>query len=163
VSVLIRAMRLEDVPAVCAVDALCTEPPWSEDTFAAEVSCSVCYYLVAELAGEIVGYVGSHVIVDEAHVTTFGVRPGYRRRRIGERLLADVLSHALHCGCERVTLEVRAENAAAQALYRKYGFSPVSRRKSYYADGEDAVVMWIEDTSRAGFRALFTERLTSLG
>jgi [ribosomal protein S18]-alanine N-acetyltransferase len=162
VPLLIRPMFADDVPAVCEVDALCIRPPWAPETFAAEVSSTLCYYRVAEVEGRIVGYLGSHVIIDEAHVTTFGVHPDYRGRRIGERLLADMLSHAVRSGCERITLEVRAGNVEAQGLYRKYGFSPVSLRKRYYADEEDAVVMWIEDTTRAGFRTLLTERLAAL-
>jgi len=162
VPLVIRAMQTDDVPAVCAVDAVCMRPPWTPDTFAAEIKCPVCYYLVAELDGAVVGYIGSHVIVDEAHITTFGVDPAHRRRRIGERLLAEVIRNAVACGCDRVTLEVRAANAEAQALYRKYGFAPVSLRRRYYTDDEDAVVMWIEDTTRAGFRTLLSERLARL-
>ena len=103
------------------------------------------------------------MILDEAHVTTFGVDPEFRRRHVGERLLVDLIRYALRCGCRRITLEVRESNEAAQALYRKYGFAPVSRRRRYYPDNdEDAIVMWIEDTSRAGFRALFEERVQML-
>lgn len=159
----IRTMLSEDIPGVCAVDRLCFAIPWSETAFLAEINNSVGYYRVAELDGKIAGYIGSHLILDEAHLTTFGVDPELRRRHIGERLLADTLSHALRCGCRRVTLEVRESNSAARALYRKYGFAPVSRRRAYYPDNdEDAIVMWIEDTTRLGFRTLFEERMAAL-
>ena len=162
-AVLIRAMRPDDVDAVCAVDRLCFACPWSRETFAAEASNAIGWYRLAECAGGVVGYIGSHVILDEAHITTLGVHPEFRRRRIAERLLADVLRHAVGAGARRITLEVRETNAGAVALYRKYGFAPVSRRPRYYSDSdEDALVMWIEDTSRIGFRTLFEERLAVL-
>jgi [ribosomal protein S18]-alanine N-acetyltransferase len=159
---LIRTMLHEDVPAVCAVDDLCFSSPWSEAAFAGEITTTVGYYRVAELDGEVVGYLGSQVVLDEAHVTTLGVHPDVRRRGTGERLLVDFLQYALRSGCRRLTLEVRESNPEAQALYRKYGFTPVSRRPRYYPDGEDAIVMWIEDTTRFGFRTLLKERLAAL-
>jgi len=159
----IRPMEREDVPHVCAVDRFCFAIPWSHYAFVAEVECVVGHYRVAELGGEIVGYLGSHIILDEAHITTLGVHPAHRRKGIAERLLAEMLSQAMRSGCRRVTLEVRESNIEAQRLYRKYGFAPVSRRPRYYTDNdEDAVVMWIEDMSRLGFRTLFQERLNSL-
>jgi ribosomal-protein-alanine N-acetyltransferase len=156
-------MRPEDVRAVSGVDRLCFTLPWSEDAFAGELESPVGYYRVAELEGRIVGYIGCHAILDEAHVTTFGVHPAVRGRGIGERLLADALRHAVRSGCRRVTLEVRAGNEPALRLYRKYGFHPVSRRRRYYPDNdEDAVVMWIEDTTRMSFQSMLEERLARL-
>jgi ribosomal-protein-alanine N-acetyltransferase len=159
----IRYMLLDDVPAVSAIDRLCFTVPWSPPTFTAELSNPVGYYRVAIVDETVVGYIGSHLILDEAHVTTFGVHPDTRRQRVGERLLADMLQASLRSGCRRVTLEVRETNEAAQRLYAKYGFAPVSRRHKYYPDtDEDAIVMWIEDTSRLGFRTLFEDRLNHL-
>lgn len=160
---LIRTMQREDVPEVCAIDRLCFAVPWSDAAFAGEIQNAVGYYRVAEVDGRIVGYIGGQVVLDEAHVTTFGVHPESRRRGVGERLLVDLMRYALRCGCRRITLEVRERNVAAQALYRKYGFSPVSRRRRYYPDNdEDAIVMWIEDSTRMGFRMLFDERTAAL-
>lgn len=156
---LIRPMTVDDVPLVCAVDRACIQPPWSPETFAGEVKSTAGYYLVAERDGEVVGYLGSTLILDEAHITTFGVRPDVRRQRVGERLLLALLNEAVRRNVRRITLEVREGNEAAQALYRKYGFVALSRRKAYYRDNdEDALVMWIEDTSRYGFREMLAER-----
>lgn len=161
--VVIRAMTAEDLEAVCAIDRRCFPEPWSRETFAAECQSPVGYYRVAELNEGVGGYLGSQIIPDEAHVTTFGVAPELRRRGVGERLLADFLSAAVEAGCRRITLEVRETNHAAQQLYRKWGFAPVSRRRGYYTDNdEDAIVMWIEDTSRFGFRTMLDERTRAL-
>lgn len=158
---LIRQMDADDVPAVCAADKLCFAIPWSAYAFQAEVTNAIGYYRVATLDGAVIGYIGSHIILDEAHITTFGVHPAVQRRHIGERLLADVLQEVvLRRGCRRISLEVRESNVGARHLYRKYGFQPVSRRKRYYTDNdEDAIVMWIEDATRFSFRALLDQRL----
>jgi ribosomal-protein-alanine N-acetyltransferase len=163
-------MRREDVPVVVAIDRLCSPLPWTDYAFVGELTNTIGCYLVAEVTepgeakGTILGFVGSQMIMDEAHITTFGVLPEWRRQRIGERLFASLLERAIARGCRRVTLEVREGNLPAQALYRKYGFMPISRRRGYYSDNrEDAIVMWIEDTTRLGFRNLFGERLAALG
>ena len=141
---LIRRMRREDVDAVMAIDRQCFRVPWSKTAFDAEARNVSGYYLVAESRGIVRGYIGAWIIMDEVHITTLGVDPGMRRQRIGERLLAAVLEEGVRRGARRATLEVRAGNRAAQQLYEKYGFFPVSRRLRYYTDNaEDAVVMWM--------------------
>ena len=80
-------------------------------------------------------------MVDEAHITTFGVHPEWRRQGSGAAAarLADLGSS---CGAARMTLEVRVGNHAAQELYRRFGFNVAGRRARYYTDdGEDAFVM----------------------
>jgi ribosomal-protein-alanine N-acetyltransferase len=155
----VRAMEAEDVPQVAELDRRCATLPWSEGSFLGEIRSAVGYYRVAEREGRLVGYLGANLILDEAHVTTLGTDPGFRRQGIAERLLVEFLSHAIGAGCRRITLEVRVSNEPAIGLYRKYYFAPVSKRKAYYSDNqEDALVMWIEDTGRYSFRMLLQER-----
>ena len=86
------------------------------------------------------------IVMDEAHITTIGVHPDYRRRGIGEQLFTALLEEARARGVRRATLEVRESNRGAQSLYAKYGFVPIARRRRYYSDtDEDAIVMWVED------------------
>jgi len=159
----IRHMLPRDLDAVCAVDRLCFPTPWRTETFTRQLEGDFGYYRIAERDGRVVGYIGSEMVEDEAYITTLGVHPDLRAQGIGERLLADVLAEAVRRGVRRITLEVREGNAAARRLYGKYGFSPVSRRRAYYRDNdEDAIVMWIEDASRPGFRRLLQERLEGL-
>jgi len=159
----IRRMLREDLPSVMAIDQRCFPIPWSEHAFAAEVHNVSGCYLVAEVEGQLAGYLGSWMIADEAHVTTLGVDPALRQRGIGERLLAAALREAGQRGVRRISLEVREGNTAACCLYTKYGFQPVSRRRQYYADnGEDAIVMWIEDLSAPAQQQLLEERFAAL-
>jgi ribosomal-protein-alanine N-acetyltransferase len=93
----------------------------------------------------IVGYAGIWVMTDEAHVTTIASHPDVRGRGIGELLLVALVHRGIEVGARWMTLEVRASNAIAQALYRKYTFKEMGVRRRYYSDnGEDALVMWTD-------------------
>ncbi len=90
----------------------------------------------------LVGFAGMWVIYGEAHVTTIAVAPEHRRLGLGEVLFLTLISEAIRRGAEFVTLEVRASNLAAQALYAKYGFTQRGIRPRYYSDNlEDAYIM----------------------
>lgn len=154
----LRRMHPGDLDAVCAVDRVCAAPPWSRECFASELHARHTFYRVALLDGAVVGYAGAHVVQDEAHVVTLGVHPAVRRRGIGERLLAELLSECAGRGCRRVTLEVRSGNTAALALYLKYGFEPAGCRPHYYPDNdEDALVLALEELDGPRFRGRFRE------
>ena len=90
----------------------------------------------------IVGFLGTWYAADQAHIVSVGVADGFRRRGIGELLLIAAVEHAIARETETITLEVRKSNAAARALYEKYGFIEQGIRKAYYSDNrEDAVIM----------------------
>lgn len=159
----IRPMRREDIDAVMAIDRHCFPVPWSQNAFAAELGNASAWYLVAESEGRVCGYIGAWIVVDEVHVTTFGVDPSLRRQGVGERLLAALLQEGMRRGVRRASLEVRMSNYGAQQLYAKYGFAPVSRRFRYYTDNdEDALVMWIEDMTTPARRDLLRARFAAL-
>src|SRR4030067_1421735 len=86
------------------------------------------------------------LIVDEAHIATLAVEPEYRRQGIGRNLLATALREAAHIGMREATLEVRANNLAAQRLYQKFMFEIVGFRPHYYRDNsEDALIMTMKN------------------
>ena len=140
----IRTMSRSDVPAVATLERIIYPEPWSARIFFDELAQSNRTYIVAVDDGEIVAYGGVMLIEDDAHVTTLGVVPGFRRMRLGTRLLLALVESALSRGARHLTLEVRATNTDAQRLYERFGFAPVGKRKGYYA-GEDAIVMWALD------------------
>ena len=99
------------------------------------------------------GYAGLWLMVDEAHITTIGVRPRFRGRGYGELLLVTLTEAALDINARWLTLEVRISNAAAQNLYRKYGFRDAGTRKRYYTDNhEDALIMWTDELHGHAFQ-----------
>lgn len=145
----LRAMTADDVPAVRALDvALFGPSAWSEAMFADEVAAPDRRYLVAVDGEAIVGY-GGVLARPEAEIMTLGVAPTHRRRGLGAGLLAALLEAA--DGAREVFLEVRSDEAAPQALYRRFGFEEIGRRAGYYAlEGADAVIMRLRLTRDIG-------------
>ena len=158
----VDAMRLADIEAVHGIERLSFSTPWPSYAFEQELTGNrLARYLVARAAahdGElVVGFAGVWLMVDEAHITTFGVHPTWRRRGVGRRLLVGVMELALELRAAHLTLEVRASNAAAQALYRSFGFSVTGRRPAYYTDdGEDALIMTTPELRGPSMQAVLT-------
>lgn len=142
----VRFMDVSDLDGVLELEVRTFSTPWSRDAFYNEiVKNQFAYYTVAESAdGVIVGYCGLWVVVDDAHITNIAVDPEWRRQGIGERMMSEAMVFAKKRGAQRLSLEVRVSNTAAQALYRKYGLQDGGIRKRYYTDNqEDALVMWV--------------------
>lgn len=142
-SLTIRRMASEDVPAAHEIDVASFTLPWPERSLRFEVSdnpAARCW--AAELGGRLVGMLVLWMIVDEAHIATLATHPDHRRQGIAAQLLIETLKSAYAEGARSALLEVRAGNQAAQELYRKFGFEIVGRRERYYKDNhEDAVLM----------------------
>jgi ribosomal-protein-alanine N-acetyltransferase len=145
-SLVFRAMRLEDIPYICAIELEAFATPWTAAAFHNElVNNHFAHYMVMEYNNEIAGYVGIWLIMEEAHITNIAVQSKYRGRKLGERLMRELQKTAAFMGAIRMTLEVRVSNYIAQNLYTKLGFYPVGKRRGYYSDnGEDAVIMWAD-------------------
>jgi ribosomal-protein-alanine N-acetyltransferase len=141
--VVVDPMRAEDVPAVHEIERLSFSTPWPAYAFEQELKGNrLARYIVARAGERLVGFAGMWLMVDEAHVTTFGVHPEWRRQGIGRQLLLNLIELSVAIGARRMTLEVRASNHSAQALYESFGFEVAGRRTRYYTDdGEDALVM----------------------
>jgi ribosomal-protein-alanine N-acetyltransferase len=139
----IGPMRVDDLPAIHAIELASFDSPWPADAYRSELETNrLAQYMVAHAGDEIVAYAGMWLMVDEAHIITFAVHPAWRRQRIGERLLLALLDLAQDGGAHEATLEVRLSNLAARRLYEKFGFRPVGLRPRYYSDnGEDALIM----------------------
>lgn len=140
----IRPMVPADVDVVFGLEQDIYPQPWSRQVFEVEMLQPDRVYRVALLDGEIAGYGGCMVVVDDAHVTTLAVNPSARGHRLGTRLMLELVVAALDMGARHLTLEVRMSNRAAQQLYAKFGMAPVGVRKDYYRD-EDALIMWATD------------------
>jgi len=147
----IRFMRLKDVDSVAAIEEAVFARPWSRESFRQELTRNaVARYLVAERGGEILGYAGAWVILDESHITNIAVREDARGQGIGKKLTAELLQILSNLGAGYATLEVRVSNERAQNLYRSLGFISVGKRKRYYEDNnEDAFLMVCEHLPEA--------------
>lgn len=141
-------MAVRDVPAVGRIDQRAFAPGegWPERAFLAELRENrlARYFVVAEAGHEMqapLGYLGCWVLADAVHLVTIGVDPDAQRRGLGDVLVLRALELALEARAPAVTLECRASNSAAQSLYAKHGFQVVGRRRRYYANKEDALIM----------------------
>lgn len=134
----------EDLPQVMAIEQASFPTPWSEESIAAELDPGDPRRLpwVAERDGRILGFALVWVVADELHLVSLAVDPTQRRQHIGQRLLDAVLATPQGRCARLMTLEVRASNAPALALYRRNGFVEIALRARYYPENdEDAVVM----------------------
>ncbi len=144
--ILVRPMTEADLDDVSAIEASTSPEPWSRSLLADELDlpADTSHWLVAEheLSGAVVGFAGTMVVADEAHVLNIAVHPDRRRRGVGRRLLTRILEAGRQRGAVATTLEVRSRNRSALALYASSGFRRAGRRPGYYRDGTDAVIMW---------------------
>ncbi|MGH2652916.1 MAG: ribosomal protein S18-alanine N-acetyltransferase [Actinomycetota bacterium] len=143
----ITRMRRRHLRGIMGIERHVYPRPWSPNLFASEMSAGHNRaYLVALIGKTVVGYGGVVSYGDEAHVTTIAVDPEHHRRKIGTRLLYELIIAGRELDATAVSLEVRVTNWGAQRMYARFGFRPVGVRKNYYQEtGEDAVVMWTDD------------------
>ena len=141
-SVTIRPAAESDLPALAVLESACFAHPWRETSLAETLGSGRSLFLLAEQAGEALGYLGMEYVLDEGGITNVAVFPAHRRQGIADALLNELLRRAKGLGLATVTLEVRETNAPAIALYQKHDFVPVGRRKNYYDHPkEDAIIM----------------------
>ncbi|HEV8420426.1 MAG TPA: ribosomal protein S18-alanine N-acetyltransferase [Actinomycetota bacterium] len=150
----IARMRRRHLKGVMAIERQVYPRPWSPNLFLSEMNeLRNRMYLVARINREVVGYGGIMCYGDEAHVTTIAVDPEHHRRKIGTRIMFELVEEAIRMGARAVSLEVRVSNWGAQRLYSRFGFRPVGIRKNYYQEtGEDAVVMWVDGVRSPDYR-----------
>ena len=89
----------------------------------------------------LLGWGGFWLMVDEAHIATVASHPEWRGCGLGQWLMVALMDAAQERGARLITLEVRAGNLPAQQLYLKLGFEITGRRRRYYRDGEDGLIM----------------------
>lgn len=160
----VTRMRRRHLKGVMAIERQVYPRPWSSNLFLSELrNLKDRAYFVALLDRDVVGYGGLLSYGDEAHVTTIAVHPEHQRRKIGTRLLLQLLDQARQMKAVAVSLEVRVTNQAAQRMYGRFGFRPVGVRKNYYQEiNEDALVMWTDDIRTEDYRRLLNGLRESL-
>lgn len=139
----IEPMTPEHLDEVAELERVCFPDPWSRNLLAESLKNDLSAYLVAlDGAGRVAGYAGLTVVLDEGSIDNIAVRPDCRRRGVAAQLLEVFLNFARGNRLAFLTLEVRASNYAAIALYGSRGFRAVGRRKNYYENPtEDALIM----------------------
>lgn len=149
----VRHATRDDIPRVIYINRMVLPENYPEWFFLEHLERWGKAFYVAEVDGQVVGYVMSRVehgpsvydvfrIARKGHIVSIGVLPRYRRRGIGTALMRAALSSLCgEYGCDEVYLEVRVSNEPAIRLYEKLGFEKVRVLHMYYLDGEDAYLM----------------------
>lgn len=137
----IEPMTPAHLPDILQVEAESFSHPWTEQMFLEELSGKTAVYRVAVENGRAVGYMGMWILADEGHITNVAVAKDFRRQGIAAALVEDFIRLAKEQQLIFITLEVRESNYGAISLYEKKGFVPVGRRKRYYENIEDAILM----------------------
>jgi ribosomal-protein-alanine N-acetyltransferase len=129
------------------LESMAFSRPWSYDALAEELQNPLAVFFVAEdvETERSLGYIGMHHILDEGLIANIVVHPGYRRMGIGTRLVNEVIEYAKKHDIRRLTLEVRASNAPAIALYENMGFKKEGVRRGFYdSPKEDGLIYSLE-------------------
>jgi ribosomal-protein-alanine N-acetyltransferase len=130
------------VDAVADLEAICFADPWSANSVASELTNPLSCWLVALEADTVVGYIGSQTVMGETDMMNVAVHPDHRRKGIAVSLIHALVQKLKECESHCLTLEVRASNAPAIALYEKLGFTEAGRRRNYYRNPkEDALIL----------------------
>ena len=167
--VVVTPMRRRHLRGVLRIESEQGPDGWSLGLFLAELGRTEDrIYLVARQDRTVVGFAGALLVGEDCHITNIAVAAGCRRAGVATRLLLEVARRAVEVGARNLTLEVRASNEAALALYRRFGFAPVGTRSGYYTDPdgtkEDALVLWataIDEDDHVERRAALTALLPS--
>ncbi len=138
----IRWMIRRDMPEVLTAETSSFEFPWSEEDFIRCLRQRNCIGMVAEYDEQVVGFMIYELHKNRLHILNFAVNPEFRRRGVGEQMVGKLISKLSHQRRNRIMLEVRETNLAAQLFFRQAGFRAVSVLRDFYDDTiEDAYLM----------------------
>ncbi|MCB9357084.1 MAG: ribosomal protein S18-alanine N-acetyltransferase [Calditrichaeota bacterium] len=136
----IAELTADHLHAVLSIERDSFKDPWSLSAFRNFIVLYRTSWVILD-GSEIIGYIVSQWVLDEIHVLNVAVHKQRRREGIASALLDFLFDRARAQKMSDVYLEVRESNEAARGLYARYGFAELGIRKSYYHDGEDALVM----------------------
>lgn len=151
----VTPMRRRHLRGVTAIEDRTNPTPWSLGLFLGELRMPTSRAYFVSLDGHrVTGYCGVMLTGEDGHITNVAVDPERRRQQLATRLLLVAMREAARRGVRNMTLEVRASNSAAQALYHRFGFAPGGVRRNYYPEPrEDALIMWAHDIDSPENRA----------
>jgi len=142
-AVVVRSGSPEDLAAVYAMERVAFNDPWSQESLFGElIGDGMRMPLVAELDGNVCGYLMAWRVVDQLHILNIATDPNYLRRGVATALLMAAARLAVAGGQVEITLEVRRSNVGAREFYKRHHFADTGVRPGYYQeDGEDAIIM----------------------
>ena len=141
--IFLEPLKKSHIEGIIRIESLCFSVPWSKEAFLQELNNEIAYYLVAIDHGQVLGYGGMWIILDEAHITNVAVTPMRQREGIAKDIVEGLIKRADEFNVLAMTLEVRMSNQTAIDLYKKFHFEEAGIRKGYYENNnENALIMW---------------------
>ena len=137
----IRSADLSDIKYIMALEQGSIVHPWESKAIESLIVDKNKKFYVADLHGEVVGYVGAEIVLDECNIGNIVTHKDYRGRGFATEILGILLDILKKNGVAKVFLEVEYDNVPAIALYEKHGFTRYGQRRDYYGPGKDAVLM----------------------
>ena len=133
--------RQENVYEVARIESESIDCPWSLDLLKKEIG--VDDFIVLQIGDKVVGYGSYYVTANEANLNNVAIDKPYRRKGYANLIMQKLIDKAKAANLNAMTLEVSHLNAVAISLYEKFGFKTEGRRKNYYPDNSDALIMWL--------------------
>jgi len=135
----ISAIQLADLDEILKIERTNFHDPWERSFFETELTyeSSICLKLCKQ--NKIISYIIIRPLVDEVHILNLATHSSHKRKGMARKLLKHAIDNLI--SGKLLLLEVRNSNEAARKLYEGFGFQVLYKRKGYYADGEDALVM----------------------
>jgi ribosomal-protein-alanine N-acetyltransferase len=164
-TLLCQPLTPTDLPQVLVLDQRCFGGFWSQSAYQRELESPNSdllglFWQQPDPPTTLVGLGCAWAILDEAHITLLGIDPDYQRQGLGQWLLL----HLLQAACDRqlthATLEVRPSNQRALSLYTQLGFAVAGTRPHYYADDEDALILWKSGLQTPDFATRLSQLIT---
>lgn len=138
----ISPMTREDIPFIAGLERECFSEPWTEKGLEAEIGREDAVFFTARAAGQLMGYMGMHCVLDECYIANVAVACEHRRKGVGRLLLRYAEERARERNCSFISLEVRKSNCAAIGLYGSEGYEIVGERRDFYSSPrENALIM----------------------
>ena len=137
---IIREAKVNDLEKIYDIEKRVFFNPWSKQSINNElnrISCSLNF--ISEKNDHLIGYCFSHIIDKEVHILNLAIDIPYQHRGNGKTFFNLIFRKYMEYA--NVFLEVKTTNFAAINLYLNFGFEEINRKKMYYSDGQDAIVM----------------------
>ncbi len=117
--------------------------PWSKDALLSLIRKQNIIFRVMLLDDEVIGYYSFQKVFDEGYINNIAIKREYQSKGYGTKLFEDLIERAHKFEVNALTLEVEVDNDRAIKLYKKFGFQEEGRRKNFYLNKKDAIIMWL--------------------
>ena len=117
--------------------------PWSKEALSSLIRQQNIIFRVMLLDDEVIGYYSFQKVFDEGYINNIAIKREYQSKGYGTKLFEDLIERAHKFEVNALTLEVEVDNDRAIKLYKKFGFQEEGRRKNFYLNKKDAIIMWL--------------------